>query len=138
MAAGIRAKKVMDRQVYIDGQVIFREGKPGAAAYVVQEGKVEIFKHIGDTEVVLGRIEPGGLFGEMVLIDDKPRMASARAVSRTVLIGITRTQLSQKLDKSDSLVRAILRILLGNHRQMARRLAMAESKLKESGISMDE
>ena len=138
MAAGIRAKKVMDRQVYIDGQVIFREGKPGAAAYVVQEGKVEIFKHIGDTEVVLGRIEPGGLFGEMALIDDKPRMASARAVSRTVLIGITRTQLSQKLDKSDSLVRAILRILLGNHRQMARRLAMAESKLKENGISMDE
>ena len=138
MATGIRAKKVMDRQVYIDGQVIFREGKPGAAAYVVQEGKVEIFKHIGDTEVVLGVIEPGGLFGEMALIDDKPRMASARAVSRTVLIGITRTQLSQKLDRSDSLVRAILRILLGNHRQMARRLAMAESKLKENGISMDE
>ena len=60
MATGIRAKKVMDRQVYIDGQVIFREGKPGAAAYVVQEGKVEIFKHIGDTEVVLGAIEPAG------------------------------------------------------------------------------
>ena len=138
MSTGIRAKKVMDRQVYTDGQVIFREGKPGAAAYVVQEGSVEIFKHIGDTEVVLGCINPGGLFGEMALIDDKPRMASARAVSRTVLIGITRTQLSQKLDKSDSLVRAILRILLGNHRQMARRLAMAESKLKENGISMDE
>lgn len=138
MATGIRAKKVMDRQVYIDGQVIFREGKPGAAAYVVQEGKVEIFKHIGDTEVVLGAIEPGGLFGEMALIDDKPRMASARAVSRTVLIGITRTQLSQKLDRSDSLVRAILRILLGNHRQMARRLAMAESKLKENDLTLDE
>ena len=138
MATGIRAKKVMDRQVYTDGQAIFREGKPGAAAYVVQEGKVEIFKHVGDTEVVLGTIEPGGLFGEMALIDDKPRMASARAVSRTVLIGITRTQLSQKLDRSDSLVRAILRILLGNHRQMARRLAMAESKLKENGITMDE
>ena len=66
------------------------------------------------------------------------RMASARAVSRTVLIGITRTQLSQKLDRSDSLVRAILRILLGNHRQMARRLAMAESKLKENDLTLDE
>lgn len=72
-------------------QVIFREGKPGNAAYVVQEGKVEVFKTLnGDEEVILGTIEAGGLFGELALVDNKPRMASARATERTVLIAINR------------------------------------------------
>lgn len=54
-------KKVMDRQVYAADQVIFREGKPGSAAFVVQEGRVEIFKTMnGNEEVILGTIEAGG------------------------------------------------------------------------------
>lgn len=131
-------KKVMDRQVYAIDQVIFREGKPGSAAYVVQEGKVEIFKTInGNEEVVLGTIEAGGLFGELALVDNQPRMASARATERTVLIAISRQTFEKKMSGSDRFIKAVLRILLGNYRTVVRRAALAESKLKEHGISLD-
>ncbi|MDG4717557.1 MULTISPECIES: cyclic nucleotide-binding domain-containing protein [Thalassospira] len=130
-------KKVMDRQVFATDQVIFREGKPGNAAYVVQEGKVEVFKTMnGDEEVILGTIEAGGLFGELALVDNQPRMASARATERTVLIAINRQTFEKKMSGSDRFIRAILRILLGNYRTVVRRAALAEAKLKEHGISL--
>ncbi len=119
-------------------QVIFREGKPGNAAYVVQEGKVEVFKTLnGDEEVILGTIEAGGLFGELALVDNKPRMASARATERTVLIAINRQTFEKKMAGSDRFIKAILRILLGNYRTVVRRAALAEAKLKEHGIPID-
>ncbi|WP_430474148.1 cyclic nucleotide-binding domain-containing protein [Thalassospira lucentensis] len=132
-------KKVMDRQVFAVDQVIFREGKLGNAAYVVQEGKVEVFKTLnGEEEVILGTIEAGGLFGELALVDNKPRMASARATERTVLIAISRQTFEKKMSGSDRFIKAILRILLGNYRTVVRRAAIAEAKLKEHGISVDD
>jgi len=131
-------KKVMDRQVFAIDQVIFREGKPGNAAYVVQEGKVEIYKTInGSEEVVLGTIEAGGLFGELALVDNQPRMASARAKERTVLIAINRQTFEKKMSGSDRFIKAVLRILLGNYRTVVRRAALAEAKLKEHDIPLD-
>ncbi|MFC4237145.1 Crp/Fnr family transcriptional regulator [Thalassospira xianhensis] len=131
-------KKVMDRHVYAAGQVIFREGKPGSAAFVVQEGRVEIYKTMnGDEEVILGRIEAGGLFGELALVDNEPRMASARACERTVLIAINRQMFEKKMAASDRFIKAILRILLNNYRTVVRRAAVAEAKLKEHGIELD-
>jgi|TARA_R110000751_G_scaffold2873_3_gene15008 CRP-like cAMP-binding protein len=129
----------MDRQVFAAGQIIFREGKPGGAAYVVQEGSVEIYKSItGGEDVVLGHIEPGGLFGELSLIDDAPRMASARARDRTVVIAISRRQFEYKLNESDRFIRAILRILLANYRQITRRSVKLEGLLRKHGIPFEE
>ncbi|WP_417828495.1 cyclic nucleotide-binding domain-containing protein [Thalassospira sp.] len=131
-------KKVMDRQVFATDQVIFREGKPGSTAYVVQEGKVEIYKTMNEgKEVILGTIEAGGLFGELALVDNQPRMASARAKERTVLVAINRQTFDNKMAGSDRFIKAILRILLGNYRTVVRRAALAEAKLKEHGISLD-
>ncbi|MEQ5776468.1 MULTISPECIES: cyclic nucleotide-binding domain-containing protein [unclassified Thalassospira] len=133
------ASKVMDRQVFAAGQIIFREGKPGGAAYVVQEGSVEIYKTSGSGEdVVLGHIEPGGLFGELSLIDDAPRMASARARDRTVVIAISRRQFEYKLNESDRFIRAILRILLSNYRQITRRSVKLEALLRKHGIPFED
>lgn len=131
-------KRVMDRQVYTADQVIFREGKSGSSAYVVQEGKVEIYKTLGDKdEIILGTVEAGGLFGELALVDNQPRMASARAKERTVLIAINRQTFELKMSASDRFVKAVLRILLGNYRTVVRRAALAEAKLKEHGIPVD-
>ena len=117
--------------------MIFREGKPGSAAFVVQEGRVEIFKTMnGNEEVILGRIEAGGLFGELALVDNEPRMASARACERTVLIAINRQMFEKKMAASDRFIKAILRILLNNYRTVVRRAAVAEAKLKKMGSSL--
>jgi len=81
-------KKILDRLVIAEGSTVFNEGDRGDRAYVVQEGIIEIVR---DDEhrnpVVLGIVEKGGIFGEMALIDDQPRMASARArVATTVIV----------------------------------------------------
>ncbi|MDP2698769.1 cyclic nucleotide-binding domain-containing protein [Thalassospira sp.] len=139
MSAIGKNTKVLDRQVFAADQIIFREGKPGSAAYVVQEGRVEIYKTLKDNaEVVLGEIEAGGLFGELALIDDEPRMASARAKDRTVVIAISRRQFEHKMQSSDRFIQAILRILLSNYRSVVRRAAKVEDKLQKSGMRLDD
>jgi CRP-like cAMP-binding protein len=62
------------------GEVIFREGDPGDALYVVLDGRVMISKFIpGAGEEALAFLERGDYFGEMALIDHQPRSADARA-----------------------------------------------------------
>ncbi len=76
-------KPVYDRLVFYAGDVIFKEGEDGNWAYLIQSGKIEIFcesAHGGFDQ--LGILGPGRLFGEMALIDNVPRMATARAVTQ--------------------------------------------------------
>lgn len=65
---------------YEEGEVIFREGDSGDTLYVVVEGRVIISKQIpGAGEEALAFLGRGEYFGEMALIDDQPRSASATA-----------------------------------------------------------
>lgn len=68
-----------------EGQVIFEKGDPGDALYVILGGAVSI--HDGGRE--LGRLEQGGMFGEMALATGEPRSASATAVESTSLLRLS-------------------------------------------------
>lgn len=59
------------------GTVLFREGDPGKEMYVLQAGKVAISKKVRDVEKTLAVLGPGEFFGEMAIISNKPRNASA-------------------------------------------------------------
>jgi CRP-like cAMP-binding protein len=76
-------------------QVIFREGDAVDAFFLVQEGLVTVFREEkGKPLQVLARLEPGGFFGEMGLLNDKARrVASARASLPTVLLRIEKRDL---------------------------------------------
>lgn len=114
-------KKVLDRLVIAEGAAVFKEGDPGDRAYVVQEGVIEILRNDQNgIPVVLGTVEKGGIFGEMALIDDQPRMATARAVVATTVITVPRNVFSMKLAKCDPFIRGLLGIFVRNIRSMAR------------------
>lgn len=86
------------------GQVIFSTGDKGDGFYVVQKGGVEIFADVGNNETrVLARIGPGDFFGEMAVLDDVPRSASARAEFDTKAIYISRAELLVFLEKRPEL-----------------------------------
>jgi len=74
-----------DSVIFAAGHVIFREGEPGDVMYVVLEGEVEI--------VVQGRVidttGPGGIVGEMALIDARPRSATVRATTICKLVPVS-------------------------------------------------
>lgn len=71
------------------GTVIFREGDAGNEMYVIQSGKVNITKKARDVEKVLVTLGPGAFFGEMAIINQKPRSASAVVLedARLLVIG---------------------------------------------------
>ncbi len=73
------------------GEVLFEEGDPGDAFYVVVDGAIEIVKQVsgGDEEKLAVR-RSGEAFGEMALLNDAPRSATARAVDDTRLMVLPR------------------------------------------------
>ncbi len=87
------------------GETIFMEGDEGNLAYILQDGEVEVFKEIDGEEKILGTIGPGAIFGEMALIDSKPRMASARASAGCTIICVTRAMFDAKLKSADPFIR---------------------------------
>lgn len=71
---------------FSQGDMIFREGEEGSEAFRILEGRIEICIHVaGQGDVAIGHLLPGDIFGEMALLDDKPRSASARAIEPTRL-----------------------------------------------------
>lgn len=74
---------VLDRfaRDFTPGTVLFEEGQPGDYMYVVQHGEIEIRRQVGETERVLAVLPPGEFFGEMAILNGRPR--SATAVVRT-------------------------------------------------------
>jgi CRP-like cAMP-binding protein len=67
------------------GQILFEEGQPGETMFVVTEGEVDLTVHGRSIEVV----GPGGIFGEMVLVDRKARSATARAKTPAKVVPIS-------------------------------------------------
>ena len=67
------------------GETIFREGQPGDVMYMVTEGEVDVLVH---GKVVYSITGPGGVLGEMALIDTQPRSATAVAKSACKLVPV--------------------------------------------------
>jgi CRP-like cAMP-binding protein len=74
-------------KIYEADQPIFAEGSPGDLMYVLLEGEVQLRKRVGKGETVLKTVaSPNDFFGEMALIDGRPRSASAIAIRRSKLL----------------------------------------------------
>lgn len=84
----------LDEKQFLAGQMIFREDDPGDAMYIVQSGKVELFLEEGaNKRVTVAFAVDGELFGELSLLDNAPRSASARAVENTHALVVDRQDL---------------------------------------------
>ncbi len=104
------------------GRYIFREGESGDLAFIVTEGVVEITHKVSGEEVVLGEVPKGGLFGEMALLNDKPRMASAFAQDDVKLLVISRAQMAKKMSDLDPFHRALIEVLSSHVRSVVDKL----------------
>jgi CRP/FNR family cyclic AMP-dependent transcriptional regulator len=75
-------------QTFPKGTVLFREGDPGREMYVVQAGRVHITKRAGEVEKLLAVLGQGEFFGEMSILNNKPRSASATVAEDARLLVI--------------------------------------------------
>jgi CRP-like cAMP-binding protein len=62
------------------GEMIFSEFEPGDTFYLIQSGRVELVKIIGDIEKTLDSLQPSEMFGEMAILENSPRSATAIAL----------------------------------------------------------
>lgn len=104
------------------GSVIFEEGELGTEMYIVLTGMVEILQRRGDEVSVLSVLEQGDFFGEMALLDDLPRSATARAAEKIELVAINRSTFVQMLRSNPEIAVRMIRKLSGRLRRADERL----------------
>ncbi len=97
---------------YQAGEYLFEKGQPGTAMFIVRFGHVKIVvPGSGDDEKELAEILPNDFFGEIALLDDTPRSASARAVETTEALAFYREDLNEMMGTYPAIASKILREL---------------------------
>lgn len=114
-------EEILNRLQFVPNYEIFHEGDEGDCAWLIESGRVEIVKEGAAGAIRLGVLGPGEIFGEMALIDDAPRMASAVTLEHCVLVPLARRHLQRRLAKADPFVARLVRILVQNVRSITDR-----------------
>ncbi len=115
------------------GELLFAQDDPSDCAYVVEAGLLEIIAKTGKGEVVLARLGPGEVVGEMGLLADLRRSATARAATDCELLVISAEQLRYKLREADPVVALLLETMLRRLRDI-QGLAPSENPCRPTDI----
>jgi CRP-like cAMP-binding protein len=94
---------------YAAGDRIFSQGELGTEMFIIQEGEVEIVKHIGGESHTLSRLEKGDFFGEMAVLEAMPRTADAVAASEVRVVAINGSRFDEMLRKNPEVAVRIIR-----------------------------
>jgi len=111
LAAELQAlEQTAQLKAYKAGRNIFQEGDPGDGLYIIIEGKVQITCLVGqDQRRVLSRLGPGDFFGEMAVLDDQPRSATATAEADANVYFILRDDMLKILARSPGLAVSLVK-----------------------------
>jgi len=105
------------------GSVIFAEGDRVDSLYIVLSGRLKVMMGEADgKEVILGIIGQGEFFGEMGLIDDRPRSASVIAIEPCELLSVTRRDFKRCLVENTEVAMTVLRVLVRRLREADRKI----------------
>ena len=100
------------------GEVLFRQAEQGECAFVIESGAIEIYAERGGEREVIARLGANDIFGEMALLGDRIRSASASAVEPTRLLVVTQEHVNERLIAADPMTRHLLRIVVLRCREM--------------------
>ena len=121
---------MITRQQYAAGEVIFSENDVGGTAYIIERGRVEVFKMLDGKNVHLAYIVAGEPFGEMGMIDERPRSATVVAVEETVVHELHRDDLFQNLQARPEIAISLLKVLFERLREAGRCTSKSSASLR--------
>ncbi|HCA19424.1 MAG TPA: cAMP-binding protein, partial [Treponema sp.] len=108
--------------------MIFSEHQKGGDMFIIQEGSVKISKVVDGEEVALALLKKGDMFGEMALLEDKPRSASAIAHSPCKLMVINKDNFDQMVASQSQMIARLTTMLADRIWSMYRQLANSTLK----------
>ncbi len=128
-SASVRAKpgELLKRESFGKDMVIFREGGDGTDAFVLESGRIGVFKNTNGKPVRLAVLEKGAMFGEMAAITGEKRSATMIALDHSVIVRISKTTILQKLNACDPFIKALVNILINNLSRVNERYATTNS-----------
>jgi|GEM_PF-3131189 len=109
------------RRLAVD-EILFTQGEHGDVAYVIESGAIEIYCENHDHRSRIASLGPDELFGEMALLGDPVRTASAKAIQNTQLLVVTHEHLNECLQSAGPMMRYMLRTVVSRKREMLRRI----------------
>lgn len=109
----LKVKELMYERSFEEGELVFQMNQPGAAMFFVKEGTVKLLipADEGRDEIVIANLSKGNFFGELALLDNSPRSASALAETPTKLEAIFRGDFENLLSKDPVLSSKLYRQL---------------------------
>lgn len=110
------------------GAAILRENTPGDSAYIILSGQVEISKVIEGQRVVLDKMGPGNIFGEMSLLDGRPRSATVTAIEPTRLSVVNNSRFQAILNAIPKEVRPLFSSLSDRLRHTSRLVSVLSQR----------
>ena len=105
----LEVEKIIHERAYHPREIIFKRQAPGEAMYIIMTGEVEIY--IEDPEGnknVLAILEQGDFFGELALLDNETRSATAGSISSSTILVFSQTDLESLMERKPGLGNKIL------------------------------
>ena len=119
-------EKILHRREYIRNELIFKLGELGVGMYIVQQGKVSIMSNSEEHE--LAEMNDGDFFGEIALLDESPRSATAIAKTDCIVFGFFQPDLFGLIARDPRLG---MKIVLRVARHVGQRLRTTNERLIE-------
>ncbi len=98
-------------RTYPKDAMIFSEGQPGEELYIIQRGSVKIVKIVDNNEVLLAVLKQGDIFGEMALLESKPRSASAIAYEDCTVLAVNRENFERMVGSQPQIITRLTQLL---------------------------
>jgi CRP/FNR family transcriptional regulator, cyclic AMP receptor protein len=113
---------------FAEGQILFREGDPPDSVFRLLSGSVEILRELDGDPILLGTVGAGQFLGEMGVVENRPRSATARAASEVEVEILTPTEFFDQIARSPQAARELIQRLSQRLRQADDRIVNEERR----------
>ncbi len=112
------------------GELVFSENDLGEEMYLVHQGRIGLFHEVAGREEPIGVVEPGGYFGEMAIIDERPRSATARAETPTILLVLHQSDFRRAVQDYPDIAFEVFK-------EFSRRLRRADEQIRSLRLELE-
>jgi len=119
------------------GELVFAEHDLGDEMYIVHSGRVLLFNETSSGENVLDSVRSGGYFGEMAIIDEQPRSASARSTEDSVLLVLHKNDFSIAVHDYPEIAFEVMKEFIRRLRQADQRIRSLAGELQRGQIETE-